>query len=98
MDDTADVFGVHGIGGIVGALLTGVFPAPSLGGTGGADYSIASQVATQALGVGLTIVWIGLVSIVGFLIAKAVFGLRVSEEAERGGLDINSHGEAAYEA
>ncbi len=98
VDDTADVFGVHGIGGIVGALLTGVFTAPSLGGTGAEDYSIAHQVMTQALGVGLTIVWIGAVSIVGFLIAKLVFGLRVSEEAEREGLDITSHGEAAYEA
>lgn len=98
VDDTADVFGVHGIGGIVGAILTGVFTAPSLGGTGAADYNIASQVTTQALGVGLTIVWIGVVSIVGFLLAKLVFGLRVSEEAEREGLDITSHGEAAYEA
>jgi ammonium transporter, Amt family len=98
VDDTADVFGVHGIGGIVGAILTGVFTAPSLGGTGAEDYNIASQVTTQALGVGLTIVWIGVVSIVGFLIAKLVFGLRVSEEAEREGLDITSHGESAYEA
>ena len=98
VDDTADVFGVHGIGGIVGAMLTGVFTAPSLGGTGAEDYNIASQVTTQALGVGLTIVWIGLVSVVGFLIAKLVFGLRVSEEAEREGLDITSHGESAYES
>ena len=98
VDDTADVFGVHGIGGIVGALLTGVFTAPSLGGTGAEGYDIASQVTTQALGVGLTIVWIGVVSIVGFLVAKLVFGLRVSEESEREGLDITSHGESAYEA
>jgi len=97
-DDSLDVFGVHGIGGIVGALLTGVFTAPSLGGTGAADFSIAKQVATQALGVGITIVWIGGVSVIAFLIAKAVFGLRVSEDAEREGLDIASHGEAAYES
>lgn len=97
-DDSLDVFGVHGIGGIVGAILTGVFTAPALGGTGAADFSIAKQVATQALGVGITIVWIGLVSVVAFLIAKAAFGLRVSEDAEREGLDITSHGEAAYEA
>ncbi|WCE06093.1 ammonium transporter [Pseudoxanthomonas sp. JBR18] len=97
-DDSLDVFGVHGIGGIVGAILTGVFTAPGLGGTGAADFSIGGQVATQALGVGITIVWIGIVSIVGFLIAKLVFGLRVSEEAEREGLDITSHGESAYEA
>ena len=96
-DDSLDVFGVHGIGGIVGALLTGVFTAPSLGGTGGADFSIAAQLAIQALGVGITIGWIGVVSVLAFLIAKAVFGLRVSEEAEREGLDITSHGESAYE-
>ena len=97
-DDSLDVFGVHGVGGIVGALLTGVFSAASLGGIKGDDYSIASQVGIQALGVGITIVWIGIVSVVGFLIAKAVFGLRVAEEAEREGLDIASHGESAYEA
>ncbi|KRG71988.1 ammonium transporter [Pseudoxanthomonas dokdonensis] len=97
-DDSLDVFGVHGLGGIIGALLTGVFTAPSLGGTGGEDYSIGGQVAIQALGVGITVVWIGVVSVVGFLIAKMVFGLRVAEEAEREGLDITSHGESAYEA
>ncbi|KAF1719505.1 ammonium transporter [Pseudoxanthomonas wuyuanensis] len=97
-DDSLDVFGVHGIGGIVGAILTGVFTAPSLGGTGAEDFSIASQVGIQALGVGVTIVWIGVVSVVAFLIAKVVFGLRVAEEAEREGLDITSHGESAYEA
>jgi Amt family ammonium transporter len=96
-DDSLDVFGVHGIGGIVGALLTGVFTAPNLGGTGGEDFSIASQVTIQAIGVGLTIVWIGVVSVIAFLTAKLVFGLRVSEDAEREGLDITSHGESAYE-
>ncbi len=97
-DDSLDVFGVHGIGGIVGALLTGVFTAPSLGGTGGEDFSIAGQVTTQAIGVGLTIVWVGVVSVLAFLVAKMVFGLRVSEDAEREGLDTTSHGETAYEA
>lgn len=97
-DDSLDVFGVHGIGGIVGAILTGVFSAGSLGGVKGDDYDMASQVGIQALGVGITIVWIGIVSVVAFLIAKLVFGLRVSEEAERMGLDITSHGESAYEA
>ncbi|SEM15537.1 ammonium transporter [Pseudoxanthomonas sp. GM95] len=97
-DDTLDVFGVHGIGGIVGAILTGVFSAGSLGGVKGDDYSIASQVVIQIEGVVVTVVWIGIVSIVGFLIAKLVFGLRVSEDAEREGLDITSHGESAYEA
>jgi len=97
-DDSLDVFGVHGLGGIVGAILTGVFSAASLGGVKGEGYDIASQVGIQALGVGITIVWIGVVSVVSFLIAKAVFGLRVAEEAEREGLDITSHGESAYEA
>jgi ammonium transporter, Amt family len=96
-DDSLDVFGVHGIGGIVGALLTGVFHAPSLGGGGGEDYSIISQVGIQALAVGITIVWIGAVSVISFGIAKLAFGLRVSEEEEREGLDITYHGETAYE-
>ncbi len=97
-DDSLDVFGVHAVGGIVGALLTGVFFSPALGGQGGDDFNMASQVATQALGVGLTIVWISIVSAIGFTVAKLVFGLRVSEEAEREGLDITSHGESAYES
>lgn len=97
-DDSLDVFGVHGLGGIVGAILTGVFSAASLGGVKGEGYDIASQVGIQALGVGITIVWVGVVSVVSFLIAKLVFGLRVAEEAEREGLDITSHGESAYEA
>ena len=97
VDDTADVFGVHAVGGIVGALLTGVFAAPSLGGTGAQDFSIAAQLGIQALGVGITIAWIAVVAAFAFAIAKAAFGLRVPEEAEREGLDITSHGEAAYE-
>ena len=97
-DDTLDVFGVHGIGGIVGAILTGVFSAASLGGVKGDGYSIPHQVLIQIEGVAITVAWIGVVSVVGFAIAKLVFGLRVSEDAEREGLDITSHGEAAYEA
>ncbi|MBK7210049.1 ammonium transporter [Dokdonella sp.] len=97
VDDSLDVFGVHGIGGIVGALLTGVFHAPALGGNGGEGYSIATQVAIQGLAVLITIGWIGVVSVASFLIARAVFGLRVSEEEEREGLDISCHGESAYE-
>ena len=98
-DDTADVFGVHGIGGIVGAILTGVFTDASFGGIGLAEgVSIGQQVGVQALGVGITIVWIGIVSAASFFVAKLVFGLRVSEDAEREGLDITSHGETAYEA
>ena len=107
-DDTLDVFGVHGVCGILGALLTGVFNSPALGGPGfvadwvtatgiaAADYSIASQVLVQAKAVGLTIVWSGIVSLVAFKIVDMTVGLRVSEEDEREGLDITSHGETAY--
>jgi ammonium transporter, Amt family len=106
-DDSLDVFGVHGVGGITGALLTGVFAAPSLGGAGIwdyvtetalTDYSIASQVWIQLQGVLVTIAVSGSVSLVAFAIVKYTVGLRVSEEAEREGLDIASHGEAAYES
>jgi Amt family ammonium transporter len=96
VDDSFDVFGVHGVGGIVGAILTGVFTAPSLGGTGGDDFAIGSQVVTQALGVGITILWSGVVSFAAFALIKATLGLRVPEDAEREGLDIASHGESAY--
>jgi ammonium transporter, Amt family len=95
-DDALDVFGVHGVGGIVGALLTGVFTAPGLGGTGGEDFAIASQVWIQAKSVILTIVWSGVVSVVAYKIVDLVIGLRVPEEEEREGLDIASHGETAY--
>jgi len=107
-DDSLDVFGVHGVGGIVGALLTGVFNSPNLGGPSavgdwvtvgmisGADYSIASQVWIQAKAVLLTIVWSGVVSVVAYKVTDLVIGLRVPEDAEREGLDITSHGETAY--
>jgi len=107
-DDSLDVFGVHGVGGILGALLTGVFNSPNLGGPSAvadwvtvgmvapADYSIVSQVIIQAKAVGLTIVWSGVVSIIAFKIVDLVIGLRVSEEEEREGLDISAHGETAY--
>ncbi|MFZ5486097.1 MAG: ammonium transporter [Pseudomonadota bacterium] len=107
-DDSLDVFGVHGVGGIVGALLTGVFNAPGLGGPGyvadwvtasvvtAADYSIAAQVWTQAKAVLLTIVWSGVVSFIAYKIVDLTIGLRVSEEEEREGLDISYHGETAY--
>ena len=106
-DDSLDVFGVHGVGGIAGALLTGVFAAPSLGGAGIwdyvtetalPDYSIATQVWIQAQGVLITVVLSSVVALLAFLIVKYTVGLRVSEEAEREGLDISSHGEAAYES
>ena len=107
-DDTLDVFGVHGVCGILGALLTGVFASPALGGPGyvadwvtatsvtAADYSIAAQVWIQAKAVLTTVVWSGVVSLVAFKIVDLVIGLRVSEEDEREGLDIASHGETAY--
>ena len=104
-DDTLDVFGVHGVGGIVGALLTGVFAAPSLGGTGiydyvanavAADYSIKGQVWIQLQAVITTIIWSGVVSVIAYKLVDIVVGLRVTEEEEREGLDISSHGETAY--
>ena len=103
-DDALDVFGVHGVGGILGALLTGVFAAPGLGGQGVfdyvagkvGDYSILTQVITQAKAVGTTILWSAVVAFVAYKIVDLVIGLRVSEEEEREGLDISSHGESAY--
>jgi Amt family ammonium transporter len=95
-DDSLDVFGVHGVGGIVGALLTGVFSAGSLGGIKGDDYSIASQMVVQAEGVLITLVWSGVVAFICYKIVDMMVGLRVSEEAEREGLDITAHGETAY--
>lgn len=95
-DDSLDVFGVHGVGGIIGAILTGVFTAPSLGGTGDDDFSIASQVLIQAEGVGITIVWCAIVSVIAYKIVDIVIGLRVNEDQEREGLDLVSHGETAY--
>ena len=104
-DDTLDVFGVHGVGGILGALLTGVFASPSLGGQGVYDYvanamtpaySIGAQVWVQAQGVITTIVWSGVVSLIAYKLVDVVIGLRVPEEEEREGLDITSHGESAY--
>ena len=95
-DDAFDVFGVHGVGGILGALLTGVFAAPGLGGTQGADYVIASQLLIQAKSVLITIAWSGTVALIAYKLVDMLIGLRVSEEEEREGLDINSHGESAY--
>jgi Amt family ammonium transporter len=95
-DDSLDVFGIHGIGGIVGALLVGVFGAPGLGGTGGDDFSIGGQLLIQAEGVLITMVWSSVVAFICFKIVDMIMGLRVSEEAEREGLDITSHGETAY--
>ncbi len=104
-DDSLDVFGVHAVGGISGALLTGVFCSPSLGGTGvydyvanavTPDYSIGAQVYIQAIGVITTIVWSGVVAFISYKIVDAIVGLRVTEEEERTGLDEALHGESAY--
>jgi len=104
-DDSLDVFGVHGVCGIVGALLTGVFAAPSLGGSGiydyvankvSPDYSIWSQLVTQATAVLTTVIWSGIVALVAYKLIDLTMGLRVSEEDEREGLDTTAHGEAAY--
>ncbi|WP_422371922.1 ammonium transporter [Hoeflea sp.] len=95
-DDTADVFGIHGIGGIVGALGTAVVNMPGLGGAGGADYEMGAQLVTQAAAVGITILWCGIASFVLFKIVDIAVGLRVGVEDERQGLDLASHGEAAY--
>jgi Amt family ammonium transporter len=107
-DDALDVFGVHAVGGILGALLTGVFNAPQLGGpsfpvdwftgkiTPAADYSIWGQFVIQAKAVGVVFIWTAVVAFVSFKIADLLVGLRVTEEEEREGLDINSHGETAY--
>ncbi|WP_294637133.1 ammonium transporter [uncultured Aquabacterium sp.] len=104
VDDSLDVFGVHGVGGILGALLTGVFASPALGGTGVydyvtnsvADYDMAAQMLSQLWGVGVAVVWSGVVSYVAFKVADLTLGLRVSEDEEREGLDLSAHGERAY--
>lgn len=105
VDDALDVFGVHGIGGILGALLTGVFAAPQLGGMGiydyvlnavGSEYDMAHQVWVQAQAVGVTLLWSAVVSLIAYWVADKLIGMRVSEEEEREGLDTSSHGETAY--
>jgi Amt family ammonium transporter len=96
VDDVCDVFGVHGVGGILGAILTGVFCAKGLGGIEPEGYNMAHQVWVQVKSVLLTIVWSGVASLVAYKIAALTVGLRVSEESERQGLDITSHGEVAY--
>ena len=96
-DDSADVFGVHGVGGIFGAIATGIFASSSLGGVGYADgVTMGAQVGTQITAVLITIVWTAVVTFVALKIIDMVVGLRVAPEAEREGLDLASHGEAAY--
>ena len=106
-DDSLDVFGIHGVAGILGALLTAVFAAPKLGGTGIYDYvtnavtpnySIVEQFLIQGQSILVTLVWSGVVAYIAFKIADLMFGLRVPVDQEREGLDITSHGESAYES
>ena len=104
IDDSLDVFGIHGIGGIIGAILTGVFASPSLGGAGVWDYAagavaefnMGSQVYNQTLGVVICIIWSAVVSFVAIHLVKATMGLRVNQSDERQGLDLTTHGENAY--
>jgi Amt family ammonium transporter len=95
-DDAFDVFGVHGVGGIIGAILTGVLASPIFGGTQAADFAMGHQVFVQIKSVLITIAWSGVVAFIAYKIADLTVGLRVSEEDEREGLDITSHGETAY--
>jgi Amt family ammonium transporter len=104
-DDSLDVFGVHAIGGILGAILTGVFCAPDLGGPGFVEdwvtvkqgfTSIGAQVWVQTKAVLLTVAWSGVVAFIAYKLVDLTIGLRVTEEEEREGLDVASHGEAAY--
>ena len=103
-DDSLDAFGVHGIGGIIGALGTAVVASPALGGTGVwdyvtngvAEYSMSTQLISQLWAVGICIIWSGTVSFIAFKLVDSLIGLRVTEEVERGGLDISEHGETAY--
>jgi Amt family ammonium transporter len=105
-DDSLDVFGVHAVGGITGALLTGIFNSPDLGGPGSVqDWvtmtsgypGIAAQFLIQLKAVAITVVWTGAVALVAYKVADRLVGLRVTDEQEREGLDINSHGESAYD-
>ncbi|MDB5660797.1 MAG: ammonium transporter [Cypionkella sp.] len=95
-DDSLDVFGIHGVGGIIGAILTGVFSAGSLGGVKGDDYSIAAQTWIQIEAVAITLVWSGVISFIIYKLVDMTIGLRVDADTERQGLDLASHGEAAY--
>lgn len=96
-DDSLDVFGVHGLAGIWGAVGTGVLMSPGLGGVGYAEgVTMGSQVTTQIIAVVVTLIWTGIVSVILYKVVDAVIGLRVSEEYEREGLDTTEHGERAY--
>ncbi|MCB1692475.1 MAG: ammonium transporter [Pseudomonadales bacterium] len=95
-DDSLDVFGVHAVGGIIGALLTGVFAAESLGGAGMAHETIGGQVVAQVIGIAATIIYTGIVSFIILKVLDVVMGLRVTEDEESQGLDISLHDERGY--
>ena len=103
-DDSLDVFGVHGVGGILGAILTGVFVSPALGGVGVYDYvgntvaayDTVTQVTSQLWGVGVSVIWSGVVSFIAYKLVDLTIGLRVTEDDEREGLDLTAHGEKAW--
>jgi ammonium transporter, Amt family len=95
-DDSLDVFGIHGVAGIVGSIGTGILVSPALGGVGVEGYSMAGQVWTQAVAVLITVVWCGVVSLILYKLVDAIIGLRVTPEGEREGLDLAEHGERAY--
>ncbi len=95
-DDSLDVFGIHGVGGIIGAVLTGVFSAGSLGGVKGDDYDMVAQLLIQIEGVAITVVWSAVVSFVAYKLVDMTIGLRVDNDTERQGLDLTAHGEQAY--
>ena len=99
VDDPCDVFGVHGVCGIIGCILTGIFASTTLGGVGYAEgVTMGHQLLVQLESIGITVVWSAVVAWIGFKVAAMTVGLRVPEEQEREGLDVNSHGENAYNA
>ena len=95
-DDSLDVFGLHGVGGIIGAVGTGIFSAADLGGVKGEGYSIAAQTLIQLEAVAITVVWSGMISFAIYKLVDWAIGLRVDSDSERQGLDLISHGEQAY--
>ena len=95
-DDSLDAFGIHGIGGMIGAIGSGIVYSPALGGPGDADFSMSSQLVTQLLATVTTIVWASIGTAIAIFVAKAVTGLRVSRDVELEGLDLGEHGERAY--
>ncbi|WP_086606696.1 ammonium transporter [Erythrobacter donghaensis] len=96
VDDSLDAFGIHGVGGIIGAIGTGIVYSPALGGPGGDDFVMGTQVTTQIIAVLVAIAWAAVGTLIAGFITKATVGLRVDEETEVNGLDISEHGERAY--